>query len=137
MIWSPSFTAREPPGVKQFCTSITRRTSCTVGFIFVLPVCAAAIRAVPAKPATTRLAAVPLRNPRRSLVNIFSPPSSTGTPRVSDVPDRGILRRSRLRRPAGLSPSPVRVRGGKQPLDERPHLVAVPVARPHRHPRHL
>jgi hypothetical protein len=42
MIWSPSFTASEPPGVKQFWTSITK-TSCAVGFIFVLPVCAAAL----------------------------------------------------------------------------------------------
>src|SRR5437867_3885133 len=33
MIWSTSFTASEPPGVKQFCTSMTRRTSRAVGHL--------------------------------------------------------------------------------------------------------
>src|SRR6266849_4041666 len=130
MIWSPSFTASEPPGVKQFCTSITRRTSCAVGFIFMLPVCAAATRAAPANPATTRLAAVPLRNPRRSLVNIFVPPSRV-------APSTGDSATILARRPAAFSPSPVAVPTAEEVLDERPHLGAVPFARTHDHPGRL
>src|SRR5215813_3385385 len=147
MIWSPSFTAREPPGVKQFCTSTTRRTSCAVSFIFVPPVCAAAIRAAPASPATARLAAVPLRNPRRSLVSIVVPPSTLCAlqavarlgprrPRRADESrrDSATIRRSTS---SALVASPVGVRAGQQALDERPHLVAVPLARAHDHARHL
>src|SRR5207249_569865 len=118
MTWSPSFTASEPPGVKQFCTSMTRRASCAVGFIFRLPVCAAAARAVPATPAAPRLAAVPLRNPRRSNVTMPWPPLPWGSVVEFCASIGGVWAR-------------------EEALDERAHLVAVPFARAHRHAGHL
>src|SRR5262245_47550725 len=62
--WSPSFTARDPPGTKQFCTSTTRSTSCPVGFIFAPP-CAAASGTRPAPPAMAMPPTTFARNPRR------------------------------------------------------------------------
>ena len=125
MIWSPSFTASEPPGVKQFWTSITRRTSCAVGFIFVLPVCAAAIRAAPVSPATTRLAAVRLRNPRRSLVNMFVPPSSWGPTGDSATIGAAVQQRRRQ------SPLCLCAPGSRRSTSAR-ISVAVPFARARR-----